>query len=109
MAKMVRFRLDPKNPPQITPEQWARIDELAERGGPEYYADIPELDDEFFATAERVNSPFAPKRKISLWVDDDVLAWLKGRGRGYQTRANRILRAAMESDQRNATPPADQA
>lgn len=105
----VYFKLDPKNPPQMSEEQLRRMDELAERGGPEYYADIPELDDEFFATAERVNSQFAPKRKISLWVDDDVLAWLKGRGRGYQTRANRILRAAMESDQRNATPPADQA
>jgi uncharacterized protein (DUF4415 family) len=26
-----------------------------------------------------------------------VLNWLKANGRGYQTRINRILRAAMES------------
>ena len=30
-------------------------------------------------------------------LDADVLAWLKGRGRGYQTRINRILRVVMES------------
>ena len=30
-------------------------------------------------------------------LDADVLAWLKAYGRGYQTRINRILRAAMES------------
>jgi len=29
-------------------------------------------------------------------LDADVLAWLKGRGRGYQTRINRILRVVME-------------
>jgi hypothetical protein len=30
-------------------------------------------------------------------LDADVLDWLKANGRGYQTRINRILRAAMES------------
>jgi uncharacterized protein (DUF4415 family) len=28
-------------------------------------------------------------------VDSDVLAWLKSQGKGYQTRINAILRAAM--------------
>jgi len=28
-------------------------------------------------------------------VDSDVLAWLKGQGKGYQTRINAILREAM--------------
>ena len=41
------------------------------------------------------------KIKISLRLDNDVLAWLKERGRGYQTRVNRILRAAMEHDRQN--------
>jgi uncharacterized protein (DUF4415 family) len=36
-------------------------------------------------------------------VDADVLAWLKGQGKGYQTRMNAILRRAMlaDLDQRN--------
>jgi uncharacterized protein (DUF4415 family) len=29
--------------------------------------------------------------------DADVLEWLKGHGKGYQTRINRILRVVMES------------
>jgi uncharacterized protein (DUF4415 family) len=28
-------------------------------------------------------------------VDADVLLWLKGQGKGYQTRINAILREAM--------------
>jgi hypothetical protein len=31
-----------------------------------------------------------------------VLTWLKANGRGYQTRINRILRAAMESKPRRS-------
>lgn len=28
-------------------------------------------------------------------IDADVLAWLKGQGKGYQSRINAILRRAM--------------
>jgi uncharacterized protein (DUF4415 family) len=28
-------------------------------------------------------------------LDEDVIAWLKGFGRGYQTKANLLLRHAM--------------
>lgn len=37
------------------------------------------------------------KNHLTIRLDADVLAWLKARGKGYQTRINRILRAAMES------------
>jgi uncharacterized protein (DUF4415 family) len=37
------------------------------------------------------------KRQLTIRLDADVLNWLKANGRGYQTRINRILRAAMES------------
>jgi hypothetical protein len=36
---------------------------------------------------------------LRIRLDADVLNWLKARGRGYQTRINRILKAAMESQQ----------
>lgn len=35
------------------------------------------------------------KRKVSLRLDADVLAWFQRQGRGYQTRINRVLREAM--------------
>jgi uncharacterized protein (DUF4415 family) len=37
------------------------------------------------------------KKPLTIRVDADVLAWLKGQGRGYQTRINALLRAAMEN------------
>jgi BrnA antitoxin of type II toxin-antitoxin system len=33
---------------------------------------------------------------------DDVLAWLKRQGSGYQTRINKLLREAMEGKRRRA-------
>ena len=104
---IVTYRLDRSNLPKLTPEEAARLDAMRDEDID--YSDVPELDDAFFATARQVSSMAAHKTKVSMWVDDDVLAWLKARGRGYQTRANRILRAAMESDQRNAASPTDKA
>ena len=40
---------------------------------------------------------YAPrKRSVTTKIDEDVLAWLKMGGRGYQTRLNAILRKAMQ-------------
>ena len=36
------------------------------------------------------------KKPLTIRLDADVLAWLKGQGRGYQTRINALLRSAME-------------
>jgi uncharacterized protein (DUF4415 family) len=35
------------------------------------------------------------KKAVSLRLDADVIAWLKRDGKGYQTRANRVLREKM--------------
>ena len=40
------------------------------------------------------------KRPVTIRVDADVLAWLKRKGRGYQTRINKLLREAMEGKRR---------
>ncbi len=59
------------------------------------YSDIPPLDKTFFS---KVTEAWPPqKQQLTIRLDADVLAWIKGYGRGYQTRINRILRAAMES------------
>jgi uncharacterized protein (DUF4415 family) len=59
------------------------------------YSDIPPLDKSFFSKATESWPPI--KQQLTIRLDADVLAWLKARGRGYQTRINRILRTAMES------------
>lgn len=58
------------------------------------YSDIPPLSKDFFTMATAAWPP--TKQQVTVRLDADVLMWLKAHGRGYQTRLNRILRAAME-------------
>jgi uncharacterized protein (DUF4415 family) len=60
--------------------------------------DIPSLGEAFWANATRFRDRalFRPvKRSTTVRIDADVLQWLKGKGKGYQTRLNAILREAM--------------
>ena len=59
------------------------------------YSDLPPLDESFFVKATEAWPP--AKQQLTIRLDADILRWLKANGRGYQTRINRILRAAMES------------
>jgi uncharacterized protein (DUF4415 family) len=40
----------------------------------------------------------AAKKKISLYLDADVVAWFKKDGPGYQTRINRVLWEKMKEE-----------
>ena len=67
------------------------------------YSEIPPLDRSFY---ERATEEWPPaKQQLTIRLDTDVLRWLKRQGRGYQTRINRILRAAMESQSRRPSRP----
>lgn len=55
------------------------------------------LTDEDLARAVIVIPP--PKKAIALRVDQDVLAFYRSGGRGYQTRMNAALRAVMTARQ----------
>ena len=35
------------------------------------------------------------KKSLTIRIDADVLAWLRGQGKGYQTRINALLRETM--------------
>ena len=59
------------------------------------YSDIPRLDKSFLTKAKEAWPP--AKQQLTIRLDADVLNWLRANGRGYQTRINHILRAAMES------------
>ena len=39
----------------------------------------------------------AGEKQLTIRLDEDALDWLKGHGKGHQTRINRILRVVMES------------
>lgn len=69
------------------------------------YSDIPPLDDSFF---KKVTAEWPPaKKQVTVRIDSDVLAWLRGLGKGYQTRINHILRAAMDSQPAQRPPKAE--
>jgi uncharacterized protein (DUF4415 family) len=94
--KIVKHTVNLSNPASLTASQKAEIKTLA--GLPDDkidYSDIPPLTDEFWAKA--VHNPFykPTKTTTTMRVDSDVLAWLKSKGKGYQTRLNAILREAM--------------
>jgi uncharacterized protein (DUF4415 family) len=57
-------------------------------------SDIPEMTDWSGAAVGRFFRPI--KQPVTIRIDADVLNWLKSKGKGYQTRINRLLRAAMQ-------------
>lgn len=61
------------------------------------YSDIPELDEQFWKNA-KVRLP-ETKTGVYIRLDTDLLNWLKGQGRGYQTRINAILRSYYNAHQ----------
>ena len=67
----------------------ARVDDL--RASVE--DDLLSLTDQKTGVEARWNRP--RKRRISLRVDVEVVDWFKSKGRGYQTRMNRVLRRVM--------------
>lgn len=58
-------------------------------------SEMPELDEAFWKQAVR-NPFYKPvKKQITLRLDADVIAWLRRGGKGYQTKANALLREVM--------------
>jgi len=65
-------------------------------------SDVPEVVDWSSAEVGKFYRP--PKRPVTMRLDEDVIDWLKSYGPGYQTKANHLLRHAMQSTQRQSTP-----
>jgi uncharacterized protein (DUF4415 family) len=59
------------------------------------FSDIPEADAAFWASAVKIGRDKPRKRQTTIRLDEDVIEWFKGAGRGYQSRMNAILRAVM--------------
>jgi uncharacterized protein (DUF4415 family) len=93
MSKIVKNSLSDR---RLTAHQRRRLKKLAKR--PDHKidtSDIPELTEKFWQNAVR-NPFYRPlKQQLTLRLDADVIAWLRLQGRGYQTRANALLRNAM--------------
>ena len=95
-SNTVRRAVDLANLPPLTLDQAAQIERLAAMPESEIdTSDIPELTDEFWKKAVR-NPLYRPtKTSTTVRIDSDVLTWLRGQGKGYQSRINAILRREM--------------
>ena len=87
----------------ITPKQKAELAALSQVSDDQIdTSDIPELSPRAWKDAVRGRFYRPVKHAVSLRLDADVIAWLKKRGKGYQTRANRILRQRMLAETKRA-------
>ncbi len=64
-------------------------------------SDVPEVADWSQAEVGKFYRP--AKRPVTMRLDVDVIEWLKSYGRGYQTKANMLLRHAMTSTRATKT------
>ncbi len=96
MTKIVKKNLSDR---RLTTGRKRRLEKLSRRPDDEIdTSDIPELTEQFWQNAVR-NPFYRPvKRQLTLRLDADVIAWLRRQGKGYQTRANALLRDAMLGD-----------
>ncbi|NGN43327.1 BrnA antitoxin family protein [Mesorhizobium sp. CGMCC 1.15528] len=106
MGKIVKYEIDPDNPAPLTENQRQEIADLKARAKHEIdTSDIPELTDEFWATAVQ-NPYFRPvKQQLTLRLDADLVAWFKRHspgGRGYQSNINRALREYVIEKEKKA-------
>lgn len=62
-------------------------------------SDIPELDEAFFKNARLVLPVGTSKKTVTMRMDEDVLDWFKGQGKGHLTRMNAVLRSYMLTQQ----------
>lgn len=57
------------------------------------FSDVPPI---VVWSGAEIGKFYRPRKKpVTMRLDSDVIAWLKAGGRGYQTKANGLLRHAM--------------
>lgn len=82
-----------------TGTDWERLKQMSDEDAEENALSDPEdftIDPGFWEHAQEAYSP-PNKEKISIRLDQDVVAFFKEQGRGYQSRINAVLRSYMDS------------
>jgi uncharacterized protein (DUF4415 family) len=79
---------------KLTKEQKRDIRTIAAKRDQDIdFSDAPAVVDWSKAEIGKFHRP--TKKPVTIRLDSDVIAWLKADGRGYQTKANWLLRQAM--------------
>jgi uncharacterized protein (DUF4415 family) len=93
----VTYEREPGTP--LTAKQLKELKAL--EGRPIDYSDIPKSPPGAWKNAVRGRFYRPIKKAVSIRLDEDVIAWLKKDGQGYQTRANKVLREKMLGELRS--------
>jgi uncharacterized protein (DUF4415 family) len=79
---------------KLTKEQKREIAAIAAKTDADI--DFSDISQRFDWSAAEIGKFYRPTKKpVTLRLDTDVIQWLKTDGRGYQTKANWLLRQAM--------------
>ena len=95
----VKFRLDPKNPPMMSPDQLKRLRGMKDEDID--YSDIPRSEGIVW-TRPGALVPDGNKQQITVRLDADVLEFFRKTGTRYQSRINAALREYMKAHQKSA-------
>lgn len=75
---------------------WSRADKLSDADVEAGMRDDPDWSDSIDIDWSEANIVYpTPKSAISIRLDQDVIDFFKGTGKGYQTRINAVLRHFM--------------
>ena len=79
-----------------SPEAKAMAEAVKKRGGPTGadLREMPEITDEEWAALKAARR----KKPVTVRIDPDIVAWLKGKEGKYQQHLNRTLRFAMQQE-----------
>ena len=116
MAKLVRYKLDPKNPPRLSEETKRRLDAMTEEEIEANAAADPdnppmtEHEADVFlagvAHARRRGRPALPeeerKQNVTFRLAPDILEHFRATGPGWQNRVEAILRTTMKRERKRA-------
>lgn len=82
---------------------WDRVDAMTDEG---IEANIDEEEEGSFDLSQAFRG-LPPgvgqaKKQVTVRLDQDIIDWFKGQGKGYQTRMNAVLRQFMEHEKKRA-------
>ncbi len=83
----------------------SEIEGMLERGEDDSLPDPPRgesLGPDFWRNARVVMPEDRGKTSVHLRLDNDILRWFKGHGKGHLTRMNAVLRSYVEAQKKSA-------
>ncbi len=89
---------------KLTKEQKRDIATIAAKRDEDIdFSDVPPVLD---WTGAEIGKFYRPvKKPVTMRLDSDIIEWLKSQGRGYQTKANWLLRHAMVATRKKRVLP----